>query len=236
MSFSPFTPRSATPDARRAAQARRAERGSRRRWRPSGPRYFGEVLRRRSSVADRVNRSKGDWSDVGRRRPAQARRSISPASSKSASVRPPCGVRGERQAHLVPAVHEDVGVVVGRLGDLGDAVDERDRRGEVGEARGRARSSEPSPSLPLAERGQALLRPAPRREAAPSRLEVSRPRAAGAYSHAHAHRRASSRTPPSCCSRSASATEVVGGDARVRPPAGRARAAAGHARRARQPG
>jgi hypothetical protein len=43
----------------------------------------------------------------------------------------PGGMVGDGQPHLVPAVHEDVGVVVGRLGDLGDAIDERDRRDEV---------------------------------------------------------------------------------------------------------
>src|ERR1700730_14983610 len=43
----------------------------------------------------------------------------------------PLGVREERQAHLVPAVYEDVGVVVGFLGKLRHAVDEVDRGGEV---------------------------------------------------------------------------------------------------------
>ena len=43
------------------------------------------------------------------------------------------GVRGELQAHLVPAVHEYVRVVVGVLRQRGDAVDEGDRRAEVGE-------------------------------------------------------------------------------------------------------
>ena len=43
------------------------------------------------------------------------------------------GVGGERQADLVPAVDEDVGVVVGLLGQFGHAVDEGDRGGEVGE-------------------------------------------------------------------------------------------------------
>jgi hypothetical protein len=41
-------------------------------------------------------------------------------------------VGGERQAHVVPAVHEDVGVVIGRLCGRRDGVDERDRCGEVG--------------------------------------------------------------------------------------------------------
>jgi hypothetical protein len=43
------------------------------------------------------------------------------------------GVGGELQAHLVPPVHEDVGVVVGSLSELGDMVDEGNRRREVGE-------------------------------------------------------------------------------------------------------
>src|SRR3712207_5623808 len=41
------------------------------------------------------------------------------------------GVRREREADAIPAVDEDVRVVVGRLGGLGDAVDERDGGGEV---------------------------------------------------------------------------------------------------------
>ena len=41
------------------------------------------------------------------------------------------GVRGERQAHFVPAVDEDVRVVVGLLGERCHAVDEVDRGGEV---------------------------------------------------------------------------------------------------------
>src|SRR4051794_28442736 len=42
-------------------------------------------------------------------------------------------VRREPQLHLVPPVHEDVGVVVGLLGGLRDAVDVGDRPGEVAE-------------------------------------------------------------------------------------------------------
>src|SRR3954468_5209600 len=44
---------------------------------------------------------------------------------------PALAVRRERQAHLVPPVDEDVGVVVGRLGRVGDPVDPRHRRLEV---------------------------------------------------------------------------------------------------------
>jgi hypothetical protein len=43
------------------------------------------------------------------------------------------GVRGEGQADLVPAVHENIGVVVSRLCDLSDAVNERERCSEVRE-------------------------------------------------------------------------------------------------------
>ena len=100
---------------------------------PSGPRYFGEVLRRRSSLADVPN--------LARRR--VGRRAASPRSEQAVDLgrqpevgvgEPALGVRRERQADLVPAVEEDVGVVVGGLGELGDAVDERDRGGEVREA------------------------------------------------------------------------------------------------------
>ena len=66
-------------------------------------------------------------------------------------------MRGERQAHLVPAVHEDVGVVVGGLGGLGDAVDERDRGGEVGEAASSRTIERSSPACQSADAGQALL-------------------------------------------------------------------------------
>jgi hypothetical protein len=41
------------------------------------------------------------------------------------------GVIGQREPHLVPPVHEDVGVSVGLLRRLGDPIDERDRLGEV---------------------------------------------------------------------------------------------------------
>lgn len=41
------------------------------------------------------------------------------------------GVRGELEANLVPAVHVNVGVMVGHLGGVGDTVDERDRLREV---------------------------------------------------------------------------------------------------------
>src|SRR4051794_31000257 len=43
-------------------------------------------------------------------------------------------VRREREAHLVPAVDEDVGMVVGPLGHLGHLVDERHGGGEVRKA------------------------------------------------------------------------------------------------------
>src|SRR5579875_2687289 len=41
---------------------------------------------------------------------------------------------GQAELHLVPPVHEDIGVVAVELGYVGDPVDERDRRGEVVEA------------------------------------------------------------------------------------------------------
>ena len=54
------------------------------------------------------------------------------ASAKSASVRPPSECV-ERQSQLVPTVHQDVRVMVGRFGQLGNSIDQRDRLSEVGE-------------------------------------------------------------------------------------------------------
>src|SRR6202012_3920381 len=41
---------------------------------------------------------------------------------------------GQRELHLIPAVQEDVGMVVGLFGDVGDPVDARNRLVEVLEA------------------------------------------------------------------------------------------------------
>jgi hypothetical protein len=59
---------------------------------------------------------------------------------------PALGVRRDLQANPVPAVQEDVGMMVGGLGSVGNPVDERDRMGKVGE-------------LPLAHDRLALARP-----------------------------------------------------------------------------
>src|SRR5215210_6941989 len=56
------------------------------------------------------------------------------------------GVRREREADVVPAVDQDVRMVVGRLGHLRHLVDERHRAGEVGERE-------------VADEGRALLAP-----------------------------------------------------------------------------
>src|SRR5216683_2746275 len=96
----------------------------------SGPCYFGEDLRRRSSLADRSTVARAR---VGRTACAPGSgRPVDLAGQAKVGVREaPFGVGRERQADLVPAVEQDVGVVVRRLGDLGHAVDEGDRRGEV---------------------------------------------------------------------------------------------------------
>ena len=114
MSFRPFTRVPAIPDARRrpacgpdaaTVGAGGPSRATLLRGRSSSSSFI--VLSTRSTVARAmVGR------EAGALRSGEARRSRA-ASAKSASVRPPCGVRGERQAHLVPAVHEDVRVVVG---------------------------------------------------------------------------------------------------------------------------
>src|SRR6266566_7257211 len=76
------------------------------------------------------------------------------------------GVRGERQADLVPAVQEDVRMMVCLLRNLRHAVDESDRGGEILElalARDRLRQAgvELAPALvsraPLAGLGESLL-------------------------------------------------------------------------------
>src|SRR4029077_19028927 len=89
VSVRPFTPAGQSvgrADARRvgAVQDDAGVRG------PSGPSYFGEVLRRRSSLADLPNLARAS---VGRGTIAaqdQTTASIWPARAKSASVRPPC--------------------------------------------------------------------------------------------------------------------------------------------------
>ena len=133
ISFRPFTRDRRSPTRARAT-SRCPDRCRSAHARPVGAtllrgRFFVVVHR----AGRRVNGSKGDGRTRGPPALAQARRSIRAASSKSASVRPPCGVRRQRQADLVPAVQQDVGVVVGDLGRLRHAVDERHRVGEVRE-------------------------------------------------------------------------------------------------------
>src|SRR5450759_556853 len=132
MSFRPFTP------ARRPATRHGTRRGCPSRddgsgGGPLGPSYLGVDLLRRSSVADP---SKVARAMVGRATPAPARSGelVDPAGELEvgggeAALR----VGAERQAHLVPAVQEDVRVVVGGLCGVGYAVHEGDRGGEVGE-------------------------------------------------------------------------------------------------------
>ncbi len=114
----------------------------------SRPRYFGEVLRRRSSLADAPNGSK-----ASRRKQrirgralgsAQASASICVGEREVGVGEAALGVGRERQAHLVPAVHQDVGVVVGRLRELGDAIDEARSRRRSPRTSARARSTRPS--------------------------------------------------------------------------------------------
>src|SRR5439155_14424268 len=69
---------------------------------------------------------------------------------------PALGVGRELEAHLVPAVHEDVRVVVGLLGQLGHAVHERDRGGEVRELQ-LARDRRLIVPVPVRDGGQALV-------------------------------------------------------------------------------
>ena len=70
--------------------------------------------------------------------------SMLPASAKSAAVSPPLGVRRERQADLVPAVHEDVWVVVGVLGASAQPASRARSRRRSRRARSRARWRSPS--------------------------------------------------------------------------------------------
>ena len=200
---------------------------------PVATRRADATSRRIFFVVHRSRRPRNGSKPSGRRRLAggscratlrRARRSLA-ASAKSASVRPPCGVGGERQAHLVPAVDEDVRVVVGPLGQLGHAVDEGDRGGEVLELplahdrvpvahpplAGSARRCSISASLrtghpPSCDGQPATGRPA--RTVACMRIVEPRP----------PRHRAAVRARPR--------REVVGGDPRVRPPARGARAAA----------
>src|SRR2546421_11123058 len=70
-------------------------------------------------------------------------------------------VRGERQAHFVPAVQKDVGVVVGLLGELRHTVDEVHRRTEILELQvpydRRLLAVLRAGPAPLAGAGQAIL-------------------------------------------------------------------------------
>ena len=111
MSSSAFT-RSASPRASAQLASGRRVRRPRGRW----PRYFGRGSSSSSSDADGPTVASGSVGSERARRGAQAARRSRAASSKSASREAALGVGGERQPHLVPAVHEDVGVVVGRLG------------------------------------------------------------------------------------------------------------------------
>ncbi len=77
--------------------------------------------------------SKRHASEAPVRGVAQTRRIESSRELEVGVGEPALRVRGEREADLVPAVDEDVRVVVLLLGDLGDAVDEGDRRREVRE-------------------------------------------------------------------------------------------------------
>ena len=100
----------------------------------------------------------------------------------------------QRQADLVPAVDEDVRVVVGLLGAAcATAVDEGDRRGEVLE-------------LEVADdrrRPRGASRAAGQRRRPRARASLQQ---RSAISSARCGSSASCPTPPSCCSRSASAT------------------------------
>lgn len=63
---------------------------------------------------------------VGSNETVDARRHIEIGPGETA-----LGVRGELEANLVPAVHVNVGVMVGHLGGVGDTIDKRDRLREV---------------------------------------------------------------------------------------------------------
>ena len=165
-------------------------------------RYFGR--RRRRSSGRRREGSKPRGVHVG---DATRRDLVDPSRERVVGIgQPALGVRGERQPHLVPAVDEDVRVVVGLLG-------QRRRRGStnaiaaVKSSNSKSRTSASRSLRPVAHpasghtcsRAHRLPRPVGHRDAV-----RARPRRRG-------HRR----------------------HARVRPPAGGARAAEGHARRDR---
>src|SRR5215210_1247118 len=81
-------------------------------------RYFGRSRRRSSGDATML----------------PDREAVNPGCKVVIGLRHRAGrVRRQGQAHLVPAVDQDVGMVVGRLGHLRHLVDERHRVGEVGE-------------------------------------------------------------------------------------------------------
>src|ERR1700730_7265676 len=116
MSLRPFTPARRSPAGRLEPEG-----GSNREGRavcgPSGPRYFGEDLRRRSLLADlpTVARAMAGSDAAG---PGSGGTVDLARQLKVGVGEPALGVGGERQADLVPAVEEDVGMVVGRLGEL----------------------------------------------------------------------------------------------------------------------
>src|ERR1700728_3851811 len=68
------------------------------------------------------------WPSLNSRKAVDAPRKLEVGAGE-----PTLGVRRELQANLVPAVQEDVGMMVGGLGSLGDTVDERDRLGKIRE-------------------------------------------------------------------------------------------------------
>ena len=148
------------------------------------------------------------------------------ASAKSAVGDAALGVRRERQPDLVPAVDEDVRMVVGRLGDLGDAVRRTRSPRRSRRTRGRARSRRPR----AATRRPPGARRSPRRSSSVI-IGLSLP-CTVLVDSVPCGSSASSPTRPSCCSRSGSATTSSASRTSATIPPRRSRAAARHARRA----
>src|SRR5579863_361038 len=90
--------------------------------------YFGEVRLRRSSAADALTVAGGAVAGG-----ASSTQPVDPQGEREVGVgEASLRVSRELEAHLVPTVDEDVGVMVGGLREVGDAVDEGDRGGKVG--------------------------------------------------------------------------------------------------------